>query len=378
MRVKRQRACPGSKFSKRVHPQIPLLMLMRSGIVLVLCVAAVVVFTTSRRTAKHVDAPKSVPVREPGQEHAPGRRIDRYVSPEGNDGADGSKAHPWRTLQKAADLVGPGVTVHVAPGVYVSDEDLKTTVSGTRTAMIRYVSDVNGQALLRCTKSGNSAVWWNQGDYVEIEGFDISGSGALGIYNQGSHTRLISNTIHDIPAAGCPHDGGAGIDNGNYAGSDDDVIGNTVYDIGDWQVACPRVHGIYHSNRGGHIENNVVFRNQGWGVHLWHAASNVTISGNRVADNGYGGILIGSVASDFPAGAGANDQTIVSDNLVVHNGIASGAAGYGIEEYGDVGTDNRYENNIVRMNRPGDWNLKETDLAARILKMVGVRSDREQ
>ena len=97
-----------------------------------------------------------------------------------------------------------------------------------------------------------------------------------------------------------------------------------------------------------------------------------------MADNGDGGILIGSVASDFPAGAGANDQTIVSDNLVVHNGIASGAAGYGIEEYGDVGTDNRYENNIVRMNRPGDWNLKETDLAARILKMVGVRSDREQ
>jgi len=369
---------PGSKFSNPVHSRIPLPMLMRAAIFLVLCLAAVVVFTAFRRPAKHVAPAKSVAPREPSEEHASGPRINRYVSSQGDDSADGSKAHPWRTLQKAADLAGPGVTVHVAPGLYVSDEDLKTTVSGTRTARIRYVSEVNGQALLRCTKSGNSAVWWNRGDYVEINGFDISGNGAVGIYNEGSHTRIVGNTVHDIPAPGCQRDGGAGINDGNYAASDDHVIGNTVHDIGDWRAACPRVHGIYHSNFGGHIENNIVFRNQGWGIHLWHAASNVTVSGNHVADNGYGGILIGSVASDFPAGAGANEQTVVSDNLVVHNGTASGAAGYGIEESGDVGANNRYENNLVRMNRPGDWNLKETDLAARILKMIGVPANRNQ
>jgi parallel beta-helix repeat protein len=350
---------------------------VRAGISLVLCLAAGAIFTAYRRPARHLDGQKSVPVRESGEEQVPRPRIDRYVSPEGDDSSDGSRAHSWRTLQKAAEMVKPGFTVHVAPGLYVYDEDLKTTVSGTRTAMIRYVSDVDRQALLRCTKTGNSAVWWNQGDYVEIEGFDISGSGALGIYNQGSHTRIIGNTVHNIPAPGCPHEGGAGISSGNYAGSDDDIIGNTVHDIGDWQVACPRVHGIYHSNLGGHIENNVVFRNQGWGIHLWHAASSVTISGNRVADNGYGGILVGSVASDFPAGAGTNDRTLVSNNLVVRNGIASGAGGYGIEEYGDVGKNNRYQNNVVRMNRPGDWNLKDTTIASRILRMVGIGAERK-
>jgi parallel beta-helix repeat protein len=349
-------------------------MLMRGGLLLAVCIAAVVMFTVHERSAKSLQVRESIAVRAPkGRALEP--RVDCYVSPEGDDSGDGSKAHPWKTLEKAAEMVKPGVTVHVAPGLYVSDEDLRTTISGTPKAMIRYVSDVNGQALLRCTKSGNSAVWWNRGDYVEIEGFDISGNGALGIYNQGSHTRIIGNTIHDIPASGCPHDGGAGINNGNYAGSDDDVIGNTVHDIGDWHVACPRVHGIYHSNLGGRIENNVVFRNQGWGIHLWHAASHVTIRGNRVTDNGYGGILIGSVGSDFPAGTGANQQTLVSGNLVVHNGLASGAAGYGIEEYGDVGTNNRYENNVLRMNRPDDWNLKRTDIASRIMRMVGSGAD---
>src|SRR5207244_5514171 len=112
------------------------------------------------------------------------------------------KALPARTLQKAAVLAGPGGTVHVAPGLYVSDEDLKTTVSGTRTARIRYVSEVNGQALLRCTKSGNSAVWWNRGDYVEINGFEVAGNGAVEIYNEGSHTGIVGHTVHYIPAPG--------------------------------------------------------------------------------------------------------------------------------------------------------------------------------
>ena len=287
-------------------------------------------------------------------------RINFYVSTSGNDRGDGSASHPWKTLEKAAAMATPGAAVHVAPGEYqLNDAELKTPVSGTASARIRYVSDAKWGAKLRSTKTGHSAVWWNQGDYVDIEGFDISGSGAAGIYNEGSHTRIIGNHIHDIPAPGCPENGGAGINDGNYGGSDDDIIGNTVHDIGDYNLTCPRVHGIYHSNRGGHIINNLVFHNEGWGIHLWHAATHVIVAGNTVFSNAYGGIVVGADAADFAGGekARVNDNTVVENNIVFQNGLRPDANGYGILEYGAVGTENQYINNLVYKNSPADMKV---------------------
>lgn len=41
-----------------------------------------------------------------------------YVSLSGNDGNDGSSGAPFKTIQKAADRVGPGARVIVKAGVY--------------------------------------------------------------------------------------------------------------------------------------------------------------------------------------------------------------------------------------------------------------------
>src|SRR5262245_35558527 len=41
-----------------------------------------------------------------------------WVSPRGDDHADGSKATPWRTLQQAAERVLAGDTVRVMAGTY--------------------------------------------------------------------------------------------------------------------------------------------------------------------------------------------------------------------------------------------------------------------
>jgi parallel beta-helix repeat protein len=285
--------------------------------------------------------------------------VNFYVSPSGNDSANGTAAHPWKTLEKAATMAAPGVTVHVATGDYwFGNSELKTEGSGTASARIRYVSDVRWGARLRSSKAGNSSVWWNKGDYVDMEGFDISGAGAVGIYNEGSHTRIVGNHVHDIPAPGCPANGGAGIHDGNFRASDDDVIGNWVHDVGQYELPCPRVHGIYHGNAGGHILNNVAFHNEGWGIHLWHAATGVTIAGNTVFSNGYGGIAIGADAADFPGRGGKNDNTVVERNIVFQNGIVSGAHGYGIIESGAVGKKNRYVNNLVYRNLPADMKVE--------------------
>jgi hypothetical protein len=284
-----------------------------------------------------------------------------YISPNGSDSNNGSAGSPWRSFSRADASVQPGDWVHVAVGTYNMDNEnggrLKTTSSGNASAHIHYVSDQKWGAKLTASMGGSGATWWNQGNYVDIEGFDITGAGSLGIYNEGSGTRMIGNNIHNILASGCPSQGGAGIEDGNYAGGDDDIIGNWVHDIGDFNNPCPLVHGIYHANRGGHIYNNVTFHNEGWGIHLWHGATAVDISNNTVFSNGYGGIIIGAVSGDFPSGSGLDDNTIVTNNIIFRNGLSAGASGCGVVEYGDVGWNNHYINNLVSNNGPADWCL---------------------
>src|SRR5262249_1613018 len=177
----------------------------------------------------------------------PGRNY--YVSNRGSDEYDGSAAWPWATLQHAAAKAESGSTVHVLPGLYQGP--VVTRLSGQVEARIRFLSERQWEA--RIISVGAPAAWRNDGDFVDIAGFDISGDGALGILNMGSNVRIVGNHVHDIPAPGCSSDGGAGIDNANYSGHDDDVVGNLVNRIGDPVLPCQRVHGIYHSNAGGHI-----------------------------------------------------------------------------------------------------------------------------
>lgn len=266
-----------------------------------------------------------------------------YVRVTGNDADEGSARRPWASLRRAAQAVTAGTLVHVGPGTYIGA--VKTTTSGTPAARITFLSDVKWGA--KIIAPGSYVAWENDGDYVEIEGFDITGDGNIGILNLGSGVRIIGNTVHDIPAK-CSNDGGAGINNANYAAHDDDTIGNVVHDIGNVDVPCPRVHGIYHSNLRGHVWNNISYRNQGYGIHLWHAPVDVTVANNLVFHNGDGGITVG--AGDAPGGVTA-DGMIVTNNIVIDNG--TWGAGWGIEESGRIGAHNLYSNNIVWNNRRG-------------------------
>jgi hypothetical protein len=289
-----------------------------------------------------------------------------YVAPGGSDGADGSVEHPWATIQHAAESVRAGDTVHVAPGQY--SRAVVTMASGTEAARIRFVSDTPWGA--RITTAGSDCSWTNRGDYVDIEGFDISGDGRLGILNLASSVRIMGNHVHDIPALNSGGNGGAGIDNGDYAARDSDIVGNTVHDIGDTGSPGSRVHGIYLANYGGHVWNNISYRNEGWGIHAWHAARHAVIANNLVFANGRGGIVIG--AGDSPGGVDA-DGFIVANNIAVHNG------GYGVVECGRIGKNNRYLNNLAYRNALGAFSLQHGNLAQGTVEadpmLVGYQAD---
>jgi hypothetical protein len=272
-----------------------------------------------------------------------------YVSTTGSDSNSGSQSSPFRTIQRAANVAKPSTTVHVAVGTYT--ENVTTNVAGSVTARIRYVSDTKWGA--KVIGNGTEGMWTNNGNYTDIVGFDISGSGRLGILNWASYTSMSGNHVHNLTVSGgCTGNGGAGIMNANYSGSDDDIIGNVVHDIGV-PGACNAVQGIYHANLRGHIYNNIVYRVSSYGIHLWHAANNVMVANNTSFANGSsgmgGGIVIGT--GDSPGGV-IMDNTKVINNIVYNNPRAS------IEEYcysgqNCIGSNNTIANNLVYGNGSG-------------------------
>jgi parallel beta-helix repeat protein len=329
-------------------------------LIALLCVSGIAILGL-RRASRPLPDSQSLPLRalQPPPVPAQEGTVNYFVAPGGSDANDGSHGHPWATIQHAALRAGPGAVVHVAAGSYAGP--VATKVSGDARRRVRFVSDVPWAAKVRA--GSVDTVWTNFGDYVDIDGFDIAGVDAAtcnGIFNYGSYVRIVDNNVHNLAAdmKACIYGSGI-VNHQNHAGHDDDVIGNVIHDIGDFSHPHQFHHGIYHANLRGYVWNNLIYRCQGWGIHLWHAASEVTIANNTVFNNAYGGILIGD--GDDPGGFAApviDDYTTVSNNIVYRNGLGAGAEGYGIEEYGNTGPHNQYLENLVYQNGPGDWKLQ--------------------
>lgn len=100
-----------------------------------------------------------------------------YVAPGGDDGAAGSAAAPWETLQHAADMVAAGDTVMVAAGDYVGF-DLRT--SGTAGAWIQFLAAPDTRIVTRNAVTPDGVNVENA-SYVAIEGFTVEGMPRNGI-----------------------------------------------------------------------------------------------------------------------------------------------------------------------------------------------------
>ena len=279
-------------------------------------------------------------------------RTNLYVAPGGSDGNPGTEAEPFRTLARAAQVVTPGTTVYVAPGQYTGG--IRTNTSGTLEARIIFQSTERwGAKIVPPLDSKTTSAWDNRGNHVDIVGFEIDGtqyqSGTKwlsGIYNGGSHNSIRHNHVHhvglDVP---CESAGGAGIGvDSYYKGRHADVIANNVHDIGP--TDCRYHHGIHVSTQA-QVRNNLVYRISGAGIHLWHDAQQVEITGNTVSTSG-SGIVVGG--GDFYNSKGPNDHTVVANNIVFDNR-------HGILEQGATGPNNRYEHNLVFQNAVTDWSL---------------------
>jgi hypothetical protein len=270
----------------------------------------------------------AAPAIDPGRPAAPRQQL--YVATNGDDRNPGTRTNPFRSIKKAASVARPGTEVRVAPGEYPGS--VRTAPSGTASARISYISEKKWGA--RIVGDGGGAAWQNDGDYVDIVGFDISGDNEDGLSTAGSYGRLANNRIHGFTPGNCMSTANSG-----YTLHDIDVIGNVVYRCGDSRLD----HGIYVSHTGGTVVNNIAHGNAGYGIHCWHNCNRLKIANNLVFNNKTGGIVVGQ--GDSP-----NNGSVDADNFIVANNIAV-FNGVGIAEEGATGKNNKYINNNVFGNR---------------------------
>ena len=267
------------------------------------------------------------------------------------------KAHPWRTIQHALDVLRPGQQALVRAGTYT--QSLVMERPGTAAAPItvrgypgeRPVVHPGGRGSmdypLRITAGAA---------YFRFSGFVVEGGPLHTTMNiwisDGQRTQSPAPT-HHIEISGCEIRSGVG--SGVLVSPNTDsvqLLGNRVHDNGDGS----RQHqGIYFQGQNGLIANNLVYQQRdGFGIQVRGnypdsdtevelPAHNVIVTNNTVVDNSLSGIMVENNASDV----------LVVNNISAFNG-SHGVVGYD-NESGGVLPGNRAHRNLAWDNSSGGF-----------------------
>ncbi|HEU4681002.1 MAG TPA: choice-of-anchor Q domain-containing protein [Gemmatimonadales bacterium] len=211
-----------------------------------------------------------------------------YVSPEGSDTNSGDSAAPFRTIQKAADVAGPGDTVIVRAGTYTGEAQIVSLErGGFPGAWITFRSERRHTAVLDGQDGKSKEAWYfGRGvGYVRVEGFEIRHLQEHGFdfYGGGVHDiEVVRNLVHHIGRY-CTDTSNGRTGASLGAGAHRIVFdGNVWHDIGrhrPGEQGCdPRTeyyqnhdHGIYVADADEiTIQNNVFHAfKRGWAVHRY-------------------------------------------------------------------------------------------------------------
>lgn len=284
-----------------------------------------------------------------------------FVSPTGNDTGPGTDASPWRTLQRAADLVRAGDSVTVRAGTYAAGFDLRT--DGTATSRITFRADP-GVVIAGRNARTTDGVNLEDADFVTVEGFtfdntsgSISRAGLRAV--NAEHVHFRNNRADGM--------GRWGILTGFC---DDLLIENNV------MSRSIAEHGIYVSNSGDRptIRNNVCWGNRANGIHVNGDVSlggdgiisGALVEGNIIYDNGLGG------------GSGINCDGVQNSrfqNNLLYNNHASGISLYRIDG-GGSSINNVVVNNTILMASDGRWgvNIRDGSTGNRVLNNIVYNS----
>ena len=242
-----------------------------------------------------------------------------YVDPAGSDGAPGTKAAPWKTLQHAVDNVAPADTIVVNPGTYAG---MRIEQSGDPRAMITLTAAARGTVVIDRPGPNNVhgsnleiETWEGDGTvhHWVIRNIEVRDAPNAGIDVRGTPTNHSHHII--IRNAKVHHNGVATSKTGIFFAFVDHatVTGSKSHHNGE--------HGIYLSNSGDHftVQRNRLHHNERCGLHINGdlsqggdgVISDGKIDANRIEANGAEGCS--GINLD-----GVTDTTI-SNNVIVEN-----------------------------------------------------------
>lgn len=275
-----------------------------------------------------------------GGEAANAAGTQYYVSPSGSDSNSGSQSSPFRTVQKAANVVASGDTVNITPGVYAP---FTLDRSGTASARITFKGTGTGVWIDGNCNSANTIEI--NGDYITMQDFGarrsveevvrLTGSDYAtfdrmtitdwncpegedqyrgGISSWGGGRAL---TIRDsyferrVTVSGNDTGYGNGIwvkNTGPDAGSGHVFTGNTI--IGGWDGIGGEPEdytwGVFNGNTT--IANNVIRDCDDDGIQVEGGTHNIIVAGNTVS-----GCLIGIAFAPALGGPMTIQRNVIMD-----------------------------------------------------------------
>lgn len=279
-----------------------------------------------------------------------------YTATNGNDGNPGSSGQPFRTMLKGVTTLRPGDTLLVQPGVY--EEVLNYRIpSGSSWSQAVAIRAANPQArpVLRTPAGQSWGLLFQDQQFVILDGFIID---AVNVSFDGIKVTLAST--HDIRVMNTEvkNARGQGVLTTDGA-SALEFLNLDVHDNGTTDLD----HGMYLSTGATTVSGCRVYRNAGWGIHVYKegsgGANGMLVRNNFVFENARlgrrgDGILMssGSGSAVYNNVVWANEVGIwvdygASATTLYHNTVVANRGDFGIY-IGPGATGTVVRNNISR------------------------------
>jgi len=282
--------------------------------------------------------------------------VCRYVDAvAGNDGNPGDSAHPFKTVQQAANVVNPGDMVIVRNGVYTGDGNAVLSIQrgGTAGALVVFRSQNKWGAVLDGQNNLSADVLEIGTDHVRVEGFEMKGSNHYGVDpSTGTNDiQIAGNNIHDVGRY-C-ESSGIGLSAIDAYSNNMIIEGNWVHDIGRFAAGengCQpgndywmnHDHGVYNGQGTNIIIRNNVFYNitRGWAIQRYGSSvDQLYIVNNTFAfpnPNRDGQIILAATTTNlfiennifYLPGQNVGISGTQSGSIIDHN-LSTGAVGGG-------------------------------------------------
>jgi parallel beta-helix repeat protein len=247
----------------------------------------------------------------------------RYVdATSGLDTYAGTSLAPWKTLQHAADNVGPGDTVIVKPGTYVGFVmGWDNPENGTPAAPIVFLAQPGAVVNSRNSKTADG-INLEGASYIILDGFIVKNAGTI--------TRAGIRAVTDTGVV---------------------IRNNTMDSCGTWGIITGFSENIL-------IENNSSSRAVvQHGIYFSNSADHPVIRGNRVFSNNMNGIHMNGDVSQ--GGDGIISNALVENNIIYDNG-KNGGSGINC----DGVKNSRFQNNLLYNNHASGISLYQIDASA--------------